>query len=55
MRVSPKFPNVNRGQAKKSVMESEAKPPFDPVAFLAQVGVGKTILNYQRLIRKSSG
>jgi len=29
-------------------MESEAKPPFDPVAFLAQVGTGKTILSYQK-------
>ena len=29
-------------------MESEAKPPFDPVAFLAKVGAGKAILNYQK-------
>jgi len=29
-------------------MEREAKPPFDPVAFLAKVGNGKTISIYQR-------
>src|SRR5579862_2248427 len=29
-------------------MESEATPPFDPVAFLASVGAGKAILNYQK-------
>jgi CRP/FNR family transcriptional regulator, cyclic AMP receptor protein len=29
-------------------MESEAKPPFDPVAFIAKVGAGKAVLNYQR-------
>jgi CRP/FNR family transcriptional regulator, cyclic AMP receptor protein len=28
-------------------MESEAKQPFDPIAFLAKVGGGKAILNYQ--------
>jgi len=29
-------------------MESEAKPPFDPVAFLAKVVTGKATLNYQK-------
>src|ERR1700675_1743618 len=29
-------------------MESEAKQPFDPLAFLAKMGAGKAILNYQK-------
>src|ERR1700686_475126 len=48
MKLAQGSPSVNRGQARKPVMESEAKAPFDPAAFLAKVGSGKAILNYKK-------
>jgi CRP/FNR family cyclic AMP-dependent transcriptional regulator len=48
MKLAQVSPSVNRGQARKPVMESEAKPPFDPAAFLAKVGSGKAILNFKK-------
>ena len=40
--------NVRRIRESKRLIESQAESPFDPRIFLAQIGEGRTIVDYQR-------